>query len=133
MEALKFAFDTLVIGALALPWLLVLSRMYLPAQMDGKAGKHLELVFALPEHTKSAVLSVMILALGYFLGAAVARVSDDFFGDADVLRHLPSEASIRQDVYNHEYCDNRGVASDFVKKPFGVTGVDFCQTVSNPK
>jgi hypothetical protein len=71
MEALKFAFDTLVIGALALPWLMVLSRMYLPAEMDGKAGKHLALVFALPEHTKSAVLSVMILALGYFLGVRI--------------------------------------------------------------
>jgi hypothetical protein len=128
MEALKFAFDTLVIGALALPWLLVLSRMYSPPGIDGKVGRHLALVSALPEHTKSAVLSVMVLALGYFLGAAVSRISDDFFGDSDVLRHLPSETSIRKDVYYHEYCHFEGVAAwkAYIEKTWGVKKVDFC-------
>jgi len=108
MDALKFAFNTLVIGALALPWLAVLLRMYLLSPTDGKSEGHAALVSALPEHARDAVLSVAILALGYFLGAAVARVSDDFFGDDD-LWSLPTEPSIREDVYYHEYCDVEGV------------------------
>jgi hypothetical protein len=107
VEALKFAFDTVIIGALALPWLVVLLWLYLP-DTDTKADRHWALVSALPEHTKDAVLGVMILALGYFLGASIARISDDFFDDAD-LWSLPTEPSIREDVYYHEYCDVKSV------------------------
>ena len=113
MEALKFAFNTLVIGALALPWLAVLLRMYISPGTDGKAGGPWAVVSALPEHGREAVLSVTILALGYFLGVAVSRISDDFFGEDD-LWSLPTEPSIREDVYYHEYCDDprRGSGAD---------------------
>jgi hypothetical protein len=110
MEALKLAFDTLIIGALALPWLAVLMHLYSLPPINGKAGKHVALMAAVPEHTRDIVFGVAILALGYFLGAAVSRVSDDFFGDAD-LWSLPTEPSIREDVYYHEYCDVRGVVA----------------------
>src|SRR5258708_39939932 len=108
MEALKFAFNTLVIGALALPWLAVLLRMYLLP--DEKPDGPLALVSALPERTRDAVLGVAILAVGYFLGAAISRISDDCFGDAD-LWSMPTEPSIREDVYYHEYCDLKGVVA----------------------
>ena len=108
MDALKFAFNTLVIGALALPWLAVLMRMYFLQAEDRKADGHLALVSLLPEHARDAVLSVVILALGYFLGAAISRVSDDFFGDND-LWSFPTEPSIRKDVYFHEYCEGHSV------------------------
>jgi hypothetical protein len=126
MEALKFAFNTLVIGALALPWLAVLLRMYFPPATDGKAEGPSALVSALPKHARDAVLSVTILALGYFLGAAVARISDDFFGDSDVWR-LPTEPSIREDVYYHEYCDVQGgvVAAVTLPKQLGKSEVQF--------
>jgi len=126
MEALRFAFDTLVIGALALPWLAVLLRMHFPPAIDGKAEGHSTLVSALPEHARDAVLSAMILALGYFLGAAVSRISDDFFGDAD-LWSLPTEPSIREDVYYHEYCDVQSVvAAVTLPKQLGMSEVQFC-------
>ena len=125
MEALKFAFNTLVIGALALPWLAVLLRMYVFPK-DGKAGGHWVVVSALPVHAREAVLSVMILALGYFLGVAVSRISDDFFGDSD-LWSLPTEPSIREDVYYHEYCDVHGVvAAESLPTELATTDVQFC-------
>jgi hypothetical protein len=133
MDALKFAFDTLIIGALALPWLAVLLHLYSLPPINGKAGKHTALLSALPEHTKDVVLSAAILALGYFLGAAVSRVSDDFFGDAD-LWSLPTEPSIRDDVYHHEYCDVSSVVAA-ANLPYGLAGpaVLFCSAkVSEP-
>jgi hypothetical protein len=128
MEALKFAFDTLIIGALALPWLAVLVRMFFLPAIDGKEDGHWPLVSALPEHAREAVLSVVILALGYFLGAAVSRISDDFLGDSD-LWSLPTEPSIRVDVYYHEYCDIQGLnvlaAMTLPNQP-GTQDVSFC-------
>jgi hypothetical protein len=117
MEALKFAFNILIIGALALPWLVVLLRMYSLPPVDGKAERHSALVSALPPHTRDTVLGVTILALGYFLGVAVSRVSDDFFGDPD-LWSLPTASSIREDVYHHEFCDDEGGVLAAAKLPY---------------
>lgn len=126
MEALKFAFDTLIIGALALPWLAVLLRLYFLPPIDGNAEAQWPLVSALPEHARDAVLSVAILSLGYFLGAAVSRISDDFLGDDDMWS-LPTEPSIREDVYYHEYCDIQGVvAAMTLPNQLGKAEVSFC-------
>jgi hypothetical protein len=131
MEALKLAFNTLVIGALALPWLAVLLRMYFPAGTDGKGEGALALVSALPKHARDAALSISILALGYFFGAAVARISDDFFGDND-LWSLPTEPSIREDVYYHEYCDVQGVvAAGKLPKQLVESDVSFCPPMAH--
>ena len=125
MEALKFAFNTLIIGALALPWMALLMRMYFPPATDRKSG-HGALVSALPDHARDPVLSIVILALGYFLGVAITRTSDDFFGDED-LWSLPTEPSIREDVYYHEYCDANGVvAARTLPKPLDTSEVFFC-------
>jgi hypothetical protein len=102
MEVLKLAFDTLIVGALALPWLALLVRNLVPETKDTEA--QLVPLSALPKHTKEAVLSVVILALGYFLGSAVCRISDDFFGDKELSQTMPTEPSIREAVYYHEYC-----------------------------
>jgi hypothetical protein len=40
MDALKLAFDTLIVGALALPWLAVLLRMYVAPEITGYRGAH---------------------------------------------------------------------------------------------
>jgi hypothetical protein len=106
MEAVKFAFDTLLVGALALPWLSLLVQMHFPpANQEG--DRYSALVSALPKQTREVAVSVMVLSLGYFLGAAVWRISDDFFRDPDVLWNMPTEVSIREDVYVHEYCDSK--------------------------
>ena len=104
MEALKFAFDTVIVGALALPWLALFVWMYfLPAE-SGDYENHMVLLGALPKGTREGAGAVLVFAMGYFLGSAVTRVSNNFFQD-DLWRWLPTENSIRVGVYEHEYCD----------------------------
>jgi hypothetical protein len=131
MEVLKIAFDTLIIGAVALPWVAVLLQMSFLAQNE-KTNGQLPWVSALPKHARDAVLSVVILALGYFLGAAVARVSDDFFGDDDIWS-LPNEVSIRKDVYHHEYCDVKAgvLAAMALPSELVASRASFCESAES--
>jgi succinate dehydrogenase hydrophobic anchor subunit len=134
MEAIKFAFDTLLVGALALPWLSVLMQMHFPPA-NQEDDRYSALVSALPKHTREVAMSVMVLSLGYFLGAAVWRISDDFFRDPDVLRHMPTEVSIREDVYVHEYCDipSNTAAATPVPGRLKFGKMDFCRTDEDKK
>ena len=111
MEWLKIAFDTMVVGALALPWLWLFMRIFFQPLQPGNKEKEIQfpILNALSDATKQAVAGVMVVALGYFLGSAVSRISSDFFDDDDILIGLPNETSIRHGVYLHEYCDEHGV------------------------
>ena len=108
MEFFKLAFDTLVVGVLALPWLAVLVRMFAPGIFSDEPRKNFPVLTALPEHTRDAVASALIVAMGYLLGSAVSRVSSDFFDD-EFWGHLPTESSIRESVYAIEYCGPENV------------------------
>ena len=112
MDALKLAFDTLIVGALALPWLALLARMYFEPSAPGTSGYRLALLEALPEHTRDAIAGVLVFAIGYLLGAAVTRISDNFFSD-EIWHILPTEAAIRLSVYQHEYCEVHDSLSKF--------------------
>src|SRR4051794_12424520 len=109
MEWLKFAFDTLIIGALALPWLWLFMRMFSQRGTSKQDDLKFPLLSALSEQTRQTVAAVLIVALGYFLGSAVARISSDFFDDEEILQGMPTQTSIQQGVYLHEYCDAHSV------------------------
>jgi hypothetical protein len=108
MEFLKFAFDTLIVGVLALPWLAIFIRMFAPGIFLDEPGKTFPLLTALPEHTREAIASAMIVALGYLLGSAISRTSGDFFDD-EFWGGLPTESAIRKSVYADEYCGKENV------------------------
>jgi hypothetical protein len=104
MDVLKFAFEILIVGALALPWLAVLIRMCVPDPTPGKPINLLQfLMSVVPEGAQNAVSAVAIVAVGYFLGSAVSRVSRNFFND-ELLGPVPTEDQIRSGVYWKEYC-----------------------------
>src|ERR1035438_2020906 len=110
MEWLKFAFDTLIIGALALPWLWLFMRMFFQRATSKQDDLKFPLLSLLSEQTRQTVAAVLIIALGYFLGSAVSRISSDFFDDEEILqRGMPTQTSIQQGVYLHEYCDTHSV------------------------
>jgi hypothetical protein len=104
MDSLKFAFDTLIVGALALPWLALFMRMFFEPSPAPSPETRLAFLSALPDHTREAVAGVLIVALGYFLGSAVTRISNDFFND-ELWFILPTESAIRTSVYSKEYCN----------------------------
>ncbi len=108
MDSLKFAFDTMVVGALALPWLWLFMRIFFQTG-TGEQDLTFPIFSAMSDATRQAVGGVLILALGYFLGSAVSRISSDFFDDTEILHRMPTQTSIRQGVYLHEYCDDHGV------------------------
>jgi len=98
-DALKFAFEILVVGALALPWLIVLKHMF-------PQGPHAGITFdlsAAPKSTQGALAAAVLIAFGYLLGSAISRIAMDVFDD-EVFGMLPNETMIRQAVYTQEYC-----------------------------
>src|SRR5215467_15785940 len=101
MEALKLAFDTIIVGALALPWIvLILDLLLLPK--NGGNG-HLAKAWAIVKQGDKvpfAVTGVFLFATAYFVGAAVERVSGDFFDD-ELGAWFPAEHNIRTEVYCH--------------------------------
>jgi len=98
-DALKFAFEILVVGALALPWLTVLNRMF-----PTRAGSCLHFdLSAVPGPAQTAVTVAVVVAFGYLLGSVVSRISRDVFND-ELFGSLPTEDRIREAVYEDEYC-----------------------------
>jgi hypothetical protein len=148
MEALKLAFDTIIVGALALPWIILMIDLFLRpkgsekesiwfvlwsflAKFQGQADKAIldQADKAVSDQADKAVLAVagvFLFAAAYLVGAAVTRVSGDFFNDDDLWilgARLPTEDNIRTDVY----CDP-------VVRPFvpDVT-TDQCQEAASVK
>jgi hypothetical protein len=105
MEALRIAFDTIIVGALALPWLAIIVRVLFPGFSTRKPEETIKLLTVVPEHTREAVASVLLVAVAYFVGSAVTRVADDFFDDAEIPI-LPTEHKIRNQVY----CDEKALS-----------------------
>jgi hypothetical protein len=110
VEAFKLAFDTIIVGALALPWLAIVVRIFFPGFATRKTEETIRLLAVAPEHTRDAVASVLLIAVGYFAGSAVTRVADDCFDDREI-RYLPMEHTIR----NHVYCEEK--KADAMKEP----------------
>ena len=98
-DALKFAFEILVVGVLALPWIVVLVKMF---PQDDPTGLSFDLSMV-PKSVQGAVAAALVIACGYLLGSAISRISTDVFDD-EVFGVLPSETMIRQAVYTQEYC-----------------------------
>jgi hypothetical protein len=131
MEWLKFAFDTMIIGALALPWLWLFMRIFFQRGTSKQDHLKFPLISGVSDSTWQTVTGVLIIAMGYFLGSAVSRISSDFFDDREILHRLPTQSSIRLGVYLHEYCDAHSVLvalklpAELPKLPGG--GAAFCE------
>src|SRR5438034_4314132 len=95
MEALKIAFDAIVVGSSALPWVAMLGYLFLGEARVSKAWQRMR--DSLPQ-IPATLGTVLLFVVAYLLGSAVSRVSGDFFNDED-LRIPITEDSIRASVY----------------------------------
>lgn len=93
MDAFKFAFETTIVGLLALPWLALMISILLPPFQV----KKLEDDKLLSKILEPAALSILVLALAYFLGSAVSPVATQLLDDPD----MPTTKirQIRADLY----------------------------------
>jgi len=106
VPALSIAFDTIIVGALALPWVLLVIHLFF-SDNEGRIGK---LVKWVKEQQQPALAGVLLFAMTYSLGSAVSRIAQDFLDDDDLHVELNghlfrvgvTEASIRADVYCRE-------------------------------
>jgi hypothetical protein len=111
MSALKIAFDVMIVGALALPWVLLIIHLYFPEAETHLAAalswinKKLEGFSAL-----WPVAAVVLFALAYTLGSAVSRVAEDFFNDDDLyfpaFRHTFRNPITEDRILTNVYCES---------------------------
>ena len=103
MGALSIAFDTIIVGALALPWVLLVIHLFF-SDNESRMGS---LLYWVGKQNQPAVAGVLLFAMAYSLGSAVSRIAQDFFDDEDLhfqvstylLQVGVTETSIRTDVY----------------------------------
>lgn len=81
MGALTIAFDTTVVGALALPWVVLVIHLFF-FEGENRLGDVLDWV---KRQQMQAVAGVLLFAAAYTLGSAVSRITQDFFNDDDLF------------------------------------------------
>jgi hypothetical protein len=106
MGALTIAFDTTIIGALALPWVVLVIHLFF---LSGESS--IEVLFRwVRKQNQPAVVSVLLFAVAYTLGSAVSRTAQDFFNDNDL--HLKVDGRLFRDgvtekrILTSVYCDS---------------------------
>jgi hypothetical protein len=102
MGALSIAFDTIIVGALALAWVALVIHLFFSRDKSG-IGHLLDWI---KKQDQPAVMGVLIFAMTYFLGSAVSRIAGDLLNDDDLriqlgnnLYKVVTEDSIRTSVY----------------------------------
>lgn len=80
MGALTIAFDTTIVGALALPWVLLVIHLFF-CEGENRLPDLLKWVQA---QQQPAVAGVLLFAMTYTLGSAVSRIAFDCFNDDDL-------------------------------------------------
>lgn len=94
MYALKLAFELVIVGALALPWLALAIDVFSRFRL----ADVWKFIKSEKDSVHPAVGGILLFALAYFLGAAISRVSEDFFNDDDLDVRI-TEDHIRAAVF----------------------------------
>jgi len=105
MGALTIAFDTTIVGALALPWVLLVIHLFF---FEGENRIEVALKWVKDQQAQAAA-GVLLFAITYTLGSAVSRTAQDFFDDDDLFLHVDGHL-LRGVTENHIltrlYCDS---------------------------
>src|ERR1700727_1174761 len=100
LDALKFAFEIFVVGALALPWVFLVTKSFMASDSPWQFTSYESIV---PEAAQKAVAIAFVVAVGYLAGSVISRVSRDLFND-ELLGKIPTEDNIRRAMYEDQYC-----------------------------
>ena len=101
MGALTIAFDTTIVGALALPWVLLVIHLFF-FEGENRLEGFLDWV---KRKQQQAAVGVLLFALTYTLGSALSRTARDFFNDDDL------RAQIHWQLFRVGVTEDRIVAS----------------------
>jgi hypothetical protein len=100
LGALTIAFDTTIVGALALPWVLLIIHLFF-FEGENHAQDALDWV---KKRELQTIAGVLLFAMAFTLGSAVSRIAQDFFNDDDlripgIFRMTTTEDRIIARVY----------------------------------
>lgn len=105
MGALAIAFDTTIVGALALPWIVLFVHLF---YFEGE-NRIYQLLHWIKQQQLTAVAGVILFAVAYTLGSGVSRIAQDFFNDNDLFvhvgRHLFRDGTTEDHIIAKVYCD----------------------------
>ncbi len=109
MGAFSSAFDIIIAGALALPWVLLVIHLFFSTGVSRVKS----LLHWAGKQNQPALFGVLLFAIAYFLGSAVSRIAQDFFDDDDLHIHAyhhlfrigVTESSIRTNVFCKAFTD----------------------------
>jgi len=105
MGALSIAFDITIVGALALPWVLLIVHLFF-FEGENKLG---ELLAWIKKQDQAAVAGVVLFAVAYTLGSAVSRIAYDVSNDDDlhiqIGRWILRVGATQDRVLTSLYCD----------------------------
>ena len=106
MGALTIAFDTILVGALALPWVVLLIHLFC-FEGENRVGSFLNW---LKKQEQPAAVGVLLFAMAYTMGSAVTRIAQDFFNDGDLRlqlgRRLLHESVTEDRILTRVYCSS---------------------------
>jgi len=111
MDTFKIAFDTVVIGALALPWVLLLLDLFLRSEKKGHAPGQTFLNLSptlkfIKDNELSTVAAVLLFAMAYVMGAGISRLSGDFLNDDDWgLEVFSARVPTKDKIHYQVYCN----------------------------
>ena len=108
MGALTIAFDITIVGALALPWVLLAIHLFF---FEGENLLEDALQWVKDKEQQAAV-GVLLFAMTYTLGSAVSRTAHDFFNDDDLRLQVDGQlfrVGVTEDrIVARAYCEASG-------------------------
>src|SRR5271165_4721289 len=99
MGALNIAFDTIIVGTLALSWVTLVIHLFF-LEDESIIDKAISWI---KDKELTAVAGVLLFAMAFALGSGVSRTAVDFFNDDD----------LRIDAYGHRF--RVGVTEDGIR------------------
>jgi len=105
MGALTIAFDTTIVGALALPWVFLIVHLFFFEDEE----RFTDLLSWVNQKGLQAIAGVLLFAMAFTLGSAVSRIAQDFFNDDDLFLqlgpHLLRAGTTEDHILASVYCD----------------------------
>jgi hypothetical protein len=110
MGTFSIAFDTIIVGALALPWVFLVIHLFFPQNESRISG----LLDWVNKQNQPAVAGVLLFAMAYPLGSVVSRIAQDCFDDDDLYVEAGHQRLFRVGVtmsgtriLTHVYCQEK--------------------------
>jgi hypothetical protein len=109
MGSFSIAFDTIVVGALALPWIFLVIHLFFPENESRISS----LVDWVNKQNQPAVAGLLLFAMAYPLGSVVSRIAQDCFDDDDLYAQAMGRVfrvgvtMTQTSILTHVYCQEK--------------------------